>query len=87
VRFTTGAVDVDNVGVNNSVFKANQGCIYNWNKTTLIDSALTAEAAKDAFVNGDSPFWITGRLECETLISDRSVIVLSQSDSGSRDGV
>lgn len=64
-----GAVDVDNVGVNNSVFKANQGRIDNWNKTTLIDSALTADAAKDAFVNGDSPFWITGPWDAATLAS------------------
>jgi arabinogalactan oligomer/maltooligosaccharide transport system substrate-binding protein len=64
-----GAVDVDNVGVDNSVFKANQARIDSWNKTTLIDSALTADAAKDAFVNGDSPFWITGPWDAATLAS------------------
>ena len=64
-----GAVDVLNVGVNNGVFKANQPKIDSWNKTTLIDSALTGDAAKNAFVNGDSPFWITGPWDAATLAS------------------
>ncbi len=64
-----GAIDVQNVGVNNGVFKTNQSRIDTWNKTTLIDSALTADAAKNAFVNGDSPFWITGPWDAATLSS------------------
>jgi arabinogalactan oligomer/maltooligosaccharide transport system substrate-binding protein len=62
-----GMVDVQNVGVNNGVFKNNQAKIDTWNKTTLMDSALTADAAKDAFVNGDSPFWITGPWDAAAL--------------------
>lgn len=64
-----GAADTSNIGVNNSVFKTNQSKIDNWNKTTLIDSALTGDAAKNAFVNGDSPFWITGPWDAATLAS------------------
>ena len=65
----SGNIDVQIIGVNNSVFKTHQAKIDNWNKTTLIDSALTGDAAKDAFVNGDSPFWITGPWDAATLTS------------------
>jgi len=65
----TGAVDVQNVGVNNGVFATHQSKIDSWNKTTFLDSALTADAAKNAFVNGDSPFWITGPWDAATLAS------------------
>ncbi len=64
-----GAIDIANIGVNNGVFKTNQAKIDNWNKTTLLDSALTGDAAKNAFVNGDSPFWITGPWDAATLAS------------------
>lgn len=63
----TGATDVQNIGVNNAVFKTNQAKIDAWNKTALIDSALTADAAKDAFVNGTSPFWVTGPWDAAAL--------------------
>jgi len=65
----SGNIDVQLIGVNNSVFKTHQAKIDSWNKTTLIDSALTGDAAKDAFVNGDSPFWITGPWDAATLTS------------------
>ncbi len=64
---SAGMTDVQNVGVNNGVFKNNQARIDKWNKTTLIDSALTADAAKNAFINGDSPFWITGPWDAAAL--------------------
>jgi arabinogalactan oligomer/maltooligosaccharide transport system substrate-binding protein len=64
-----GSLDVQNIGVNNSVFKTHQGKIDAWNRTTLLDSALTSDAAKNAFVNGDSPFWITGPWDAATLAS------------------
>jgi maltose-binding protein MalE len=66
----TGATDVQNIGVNNGVFKTNQAKIDTWNKTTLIDSALTADAARDAFVSGTSPFWITGTITTEAMSHD-----------------
>ncbi|MEY4137108.1 MAG: maltose-binding protein MalE [Actinomycetota bacterium] len=63
----SGAVDVQNIGVDNGVFKTHQAKIDGWNKTTLIDSALTSDAAKNAFVTGDSPFWITGPWDAAAL--------------------
>lgn len=55
-----GAIDTKKVGINNKKFRKNQGNIDTWNSTGLFNSALTAEEARTAFLEGRSPFWITG---------------------------
>ena len=55
-----GAIDTSKVGINNKKFRKNQGQIDTWNSTGLINSALTADEARAAFLAGKSPFWITG---------------------------
>lgn len=64
-----GALDLLNLGIDNSVFKKNQSQIDVWNDSGLIDSALTSDAAKAAFAKGDAPFWITGPWNAVTLSS------------------
>lgn len=64
-----GALDLLNLGIDNSVFKKNQSQIDVWNDSGLIDSTLTGDAAKAAFAKGDAPFWITGPWNAVTLSS------------------
>lgn len=55
-----GAVNTAKVGINNKKFRKNQAHIDTWNSTGLLNSALTADEARAAFLEGKSPFWITG---------------------------
>lgn len=55
-----GAVNTAKVGINNKKFRKNQAQIDAWNSTGLLNSALTADEARAAFLEGKSPFWITG---------------------------
>ena len=55
-----GSIDATNVGINNKKFRKNQSQINEWNKSGLLNSALTADEARAAFLEGRSPFWITG---------------------------
>ncbi len=56
----SGAYNVKNVGIMNSVFRKNAGLIDQWNKSGLIRSTVTGDIAKAAFLAGKAPFWITG---------------------------
>jgi arabinogalactan oligomer / maltooligosaccharide transport system substrate-binding protein len=53
-----GSLDPVKIGINNKKFRGNAGLIDTWNSTGLINSALTAEEAKTAFISGQAPFWI-----------------------------
>lgn len=53
-----GSLDPVKIGINNKKFRANAGLIDTWNSTGLINSALTAEEAKTAFLAGQAPFWL-----------------------------
>lgn len=55
-----GSINPTNVGINNKKFRKNQSQIDEWNKSGLLNSALTADEARAAFLEGRSPFWITG---------------------------
>ena len=55
-----GSFNIKNLGINNKKFRKNQGLIDEWNKSGLLNSALTADEARAAFLEGRSPFWITG---------------------------
>lgn len=62
-----GAVNTAKVGINNKKFRKNQAQIDTWNSTGLLNSALTADEARAAFLEGKSPFWITGPEEIANL--------------------
>lgn len=55
-----GAYQVSNVGIDNKVFRANSKLIDTWNSTGLINSKVDGDIAKNAFMTGQSPFWVTG---------------------------
>lgn len=55
-----GSINTKSVGINNKKFRKNQNQIDEWNKSGLLNSALTADEARAAFLEGRSPFWITG---------------------------
>lgn len=56
-----GNTNVTDVGINNPNFVKNAPLIRTWNKSGLINSSIDVEAARQAFVNGRAPFWITGQ--------------------------
>lgn len=53
-----GSLDPVKIGINNKKFRENSSRIDTWNSTGLINSALTAETAKTAFLAGQAPFWL-----------------------------
>lgn len=53
-----GSVDPTKVGIDNAAFQANSDRIDAWNSLGLINSAITAQQARDAFTSGQAPFWI-----------------------------
>jgi maltose-binding protein MalE len=57
---TSGAYNVKDVGINNPTFAKNSSMIDQWNKSGLINSKVTGDIAKAAFLSGKTPFWITG---------------------------
>jgi arabinogalactan oligomer/maltooligosaccharide transport system substrate-binding protein len=64
-----GSLDVKNVGLDNPTFRRNENLINQWNSTGLINSKVDYGVAKDAFVAGKAPFWITGPWEIADTIS------------------
>lgn len=64
---STGAVNVNNVGLDNKTFRQNNALINEWNKTGLINSKVDYGIAKTAFTTGKSPFWITGPWERDAI--------------------
>lgn len=64
-----GSLDVRDVGLDNPTFRANDDIINEWNASGLINSKVDYGIAKDAFVAGKAPFWITGPWEIADTIS------------------
>lgn len=64
-----GSLDPTKVGIDNKKFRANSDRIDEWNASGLIDSSVTAERAREAFVAGQAPFWIAGPDDIATLRS------------------
>lgn len=60
-RDAAGDINVTDVGINNPVFSTNAPLIRTWNKQGLINASIDVEAARQAFLNGRAPFWITGQ--------------------------
>lgn len=57
---STGRYNTKNIGIFNKRFAGNASLIDQWNKSGLINSKVTGDIAKAAFLAGKSPFWITG---------------------------
>ena len=53
-----GSVDPTKVGIDNAAFQKNSDRIDSWNSLGLIDSSITAQQAREAFLAGRAPFWI-----------------------------
>lgn len=64
-----GSLDPTKVGIDNKKFRANSGRIDEWNASGLIDSSIGADRARETFVAGQAPFWITGPEDIPTLRS------------------
>ncbi|MDO8306777.1 MAG: extracellular solute-binding protein [Actinomycetota bacterium] len=64
----SGSVNPKKVGLDNATFRKNQNLINAWNKSGLINSKVDYGIAKDAFVAGKAPFWITGPWEINDTI-------------------
>lgn len=67
-RASNGSIDVADVGLSNTTFRSNATQIDGWNASGLISSKLTAEEAKNAFANGESPFWLAGPESLQALL-------------------
>lgn len=63
----SGSVNPKKIGLDNPTFRKNENIINEWNKTGLINSKVDYGIAKDAFVAGKAPFWITGPWEYDAL--------------------
>jgi arabinogalactan oligomer/maltooligosaccharide transport system substrate-binding protein len=68
-QMPNGSLNVKNVGLDNPTFRKNESLINEWNSTGLINSKVDYGVAKDAFVAGKAPFWITGPWEIADTIS------------------
>lgn len=62
-----GSLKANDVGLNNPKFRANDARINDWNARGLLRSALTEEEAREAFLSGRAPFWITGPQDIQRL--------------------
>lgn len=53
-----GSLDPTKVGIDNAAFQKNSERIDSWNSAGFIDSAITQDRAREAFLSGQAPFWI-----------------------------
>lgn len=67
-RSSDGSLNLGDVGLASKALRANAGQIDGWNSSGLISSKLTAEEAKNAFANGQSPFWLAGPENLQDLL-------------------
>lgn len=49
------------LGVDNKTFRKNAKLIDSWNAAGLVNSSVDVNAARNAFLTGRAPFWITGQ--------------------------
>ena len=62
-----GSVDPTKVGIDNAAFQKHSDRIDSWNASGLLDSSITQEQAREAFTNGQSPFWIAAPADIPAL--------------------
>lgn len=53
-----GSLDPTKIGIDNAAFQRNSDRIDSWNSLGLVNSSITQEQARDAFLAGQAPFWI-----------------------------
>ena len=63
-----GSVDPTKIGINNAAFQKNSDRIDSWNSLGLINSAISQEQAREAFLAGQAPFWIASPTDIEALM-------------------
>jgi maltose-binding protein MalE len=62
-----GNLDPSDIGVANPTLLKNAGLIDKWNKEGLISSKVDGSAAQNAFLKGQTAFWVTGPWNADTL--------------------
>ena len=62
-----GNLDPSDIGVANPTFLKNAALVDKWNKEGLISSKVDGAAAQNAFLKGQTAFWITGPWNADTL--------------------
>jgi len=62
-----GSLDPTKVGIDNKLFRGHSQRIDSWKESGLLDSAVTAERARETFIAGQSPFWLAGPEDIPTL--------------------
>lgn len=68
-----GSIDPTKIGIDNAAFQKNSDRIDTWSSLGLIDSAISQDQAREAFVSGLAPFWIAepGDIEALTQVGFR----------------
>lgn len=68
-----GSLDPTKIGIHNAAFQKNADRIDTWNTLGLINSSVTQEQAREAFLSGQSPFWIAepGDIQALTTVDFR----------------
>lgn len=62
-----GSLDPTKVGIDNAAFQKNSERIDTWNSLGLINSTISQEQAREAFVTGQAPFWIAAPTDITAL--------------------
>ena len=62
-----GNLDPSDIGVANPTFLKNAALVDKWNKEGLISSKVDGAAAQNAFLKGQTAFWVTGPWNADTL--------------------
>lgn len=62
-----GSLDPTKIGIDNAAFQKNSDRIDTWNSLELINSTISQDQARDAFVSAQAPFWIAEPNDIEAL--------------------
>lgn len=62
-----GNLDPSDIGIANPAFRKNAALIDKWNKEGLLNSKVDYSTGLNAFLKGQTPFWITGPWNTDTL--------------------
>ena len=62
-----GSIDPTKIGIDNASFQKHSDRIDTWNASGLLDSAITQEQAREAFVSGQAPFWLAAPADIPAL--------------------
>src|SRR6476620_6030522 len=62
-----GNLDPSDIGIASPTLLKNAGLVDKWNKEGLISSKVDSSAAQNAFLKGQTAFWVTGPWNADTL--------------------